>query len=267
MGGPTMVTVQGRPVAVHQRGAGVPLLLLHGGWAGAQAHWGPVWDRLGTRHRVLAPEFPDPAGPGGPRTAAEYARWVVQLADALGLDRFALAGNSLGANVARSVAARWPERVSALVLVDGGSWAQDPGGRLLLALPGGLALVRAMARWNAWSPSALRRAFSDPGRAPPEVVRTLEDPPPAAMERMLALFRTGDPEDRPPGVPTLVIFGRQDRLIGLGVGRAPALTRGIPGARLEVIEDAGHLPQVEQPEAFVRVVEAFLGEVEARPAA
>ena len=52
------ITVDGRPTFVWTGGAGDPLLLLHGAWAGAEVHWAPVWDRLAEEHRVVAPDFP-----------------------------------------------------------------------------------------------------------------------------------------------------------------------------------------------------------------
>jgi 2-hydroxy-6-oxonona-2,4-dienedioate hydrolase len=249
--------VQGRDAEIHLLGHGEPLLLLHGGWAGARAHWQPVWQKLAETFLVIAPELPgvvegDPLG-----TFVDYSAWVAEVLSTLGTSPVICVGNSLGAIIGWCLACQAPERVRKLVLVDGGLLAHDLVSRALLALPGGVAILRQLARYNAFGPSTLRRAFADPSRAPAELVAALRLPSKAQFELMFSLFLRGANGIGVPQVPVLVAWGGQDRLIGWTTKTGKRLARRIPGAILHVFDDAGHLPQVEQPEQFVEVLRSF----------
>jgi pimeloyl-ACP methyl ester carboxylesterase len=123
---------------VHTAGAGgTPVLLLHG-FAGRGAHWEAQLAALGERWRVAAPDLRAHGRSDAPANAdyslAAYAADALAVADALGFDRFVVAGHSLGAAVAAELAAAHPERVLALGLVDpGGDVSEDPGLEATLA--------------------------------------------------------------------------------------------------------------------------------------
>jgi len=260
----TTLEVDGSPATVHLLGdeGAPPLLLLHGGWAGAEAHWSTVWERLARSHRVIAPELPGIMQGGALPSIGDYARFAARLLDALGVERAVVVGNSLGAAIGWSLAVREPRRVRGLVLVDGGPFdgPRDPMIRLLLALPGGRRLLRWMLRYNTYSPSTIGRAFADPRRAPAEVVRTVSQrPEPPQVAPMVALFTRGDDAAASaPTMPSLVVWGRDDRLIGVSVRTGERLAKRLPHGRLVVLDGAGHLPQLEQPEAFVAAVEELV---------
>lgn len=120
------LVVDGRPLRVlraegrHGSGAGEPQLLVHG-LGGSSVTWVQVIEGLAARGPVVAIDLPGfggtPAEPGEPLTVEAYARLVVATADALGWDRFALHGNSMGGLISVMVAADHPDRVSRLVLV------------------------------------------------------------------------------------------------------------------------------------------------------
>ncbi len=121
------IQIGGQPVAVAIHGASTatPLLLIHGA-----GHDHGVWDAVApgpaAGYRVIAPDLPAHGASGGaPLPEVEkMADWVLALADALGLERFALAGHSMGSLVALATAARAPARVHALHLL--GSVAPMP---------------------------------------------------------------------------------------------------------------------------------------------
>lgn len=123
---------------VHTAGAaGTPVLLLHG-LAGSGEHWEAQLAALGERYRVAAPDLRvhgrSDAPADGDYSLAGYVADALAVADALGFDRFVLAGHSLGAAVAAELAANHPERVLALGLVDpGGDVSDDPGLEATLA--------------------------------------------------------------------------------------------------------------------------------------
>ncbi len=114
--------VLGQPAHVFAGGSGsTVLLLLHGGWGGAALHWSRVWDLLGRKCWIVAPDLPglgDLTQPGRGSFAA-YVAWLQALLDALDVDQVVCIGNSFGASLAWSLAGRAPQRVTGLVLVDG----------------------------------------------------------------------------------------------------------------------------------------------------
>jgi 2-hydroxymuconate-semialdehyde hydrolase len=258
----TTLMVAGRTAHVRVAGSGAPLVLLHGGWAGAEAHWGPVIDRFAARHTVIAPELPGIMAGEALASYAEYARWVVALLDALGIrESVVCVGNSMGAAITTSLGAIAPERLTGMVLVNGGARADRiVAVRILRSLLGGLRVLRFMVRYNTYSPATITRAFADARRAPPEVVATVSHPDPPQADVVLRLFLAGEP-DMKRRVPTLIVWGREDRLIGMSVSLAERTARALQTQQLVVIDDAGHLPQVEQPSTFVDAVEIFVAAV------
>ncbi|MES2125432.1 MAG: alpha/beta hydrolase [Gemmatimonadota bacterium] len=120
-----MKTVAGPagPIAVEEHGSGaLPLVLLHG-MAGDAAFWAPVVRALGGRHRVIIPELRGhgrsaPAG-NGDYSIAACAMDLESVLKALDLPRVVLVGHSFGASVAIEFASQFPDRVAALVVVEG----------------------------------------------------------------------------------------------------------------------------------------------------
>jgi pimeloyl-ACP methyl ester carboxylesterase len=255
------VEVRGRPARVFRGGRGPALLLIHGGWGGAAAHWEPVFAPLAAHFDVVAPDLPgfdDPA-PAGPRSVDDYADWLVALLDALGVERAACVGNSFGASVAWSLAARHPARCDALVLVNGFPMPRTPP---LLRRLGAFAAARALlARYiarDAFSLRALAAAFVDPAHVPAAVRAVLAAAHPAPLARMVDAFLLGGSEPPPPRARTLLLWGASDGLRASRAATAERLHRENAGSRLELIADAGHLPQRERPDAFVAALRQFL---------
>jgi len=250
----------GGVAAVWTGGEGDPLVLLHGGWGGAQMHWAPVWDELARTFRVIAPELPGfaEASPQAPRSLTDAAAWVDAVLEAIGTPAAWIAGNSLGAAVASYLGARSPQRCKGLILIDGGPPPRtpEPVRRLMTRRRLRKALVATLRR-SAWRPSSLPKAFADPGRAPADLRAVLADPAPRQFAVVSEIFTAGDPPPALPPVPTLVVWGAEDRLPGTSVRSGRRLARSL-GAELVVIPDAGHLPQVEHPEQVARAVVAFV---------
>lgn len=254
----TELEVDGRPARVWLGGeaASPGLVLVHGGWAGAQMHWSSVWDRLADTYRVIAPELPGlgwmdtPALP----TVAAYARWLVTLLDGLRVDRAFWVGNSFGASVAASACGRYPERALGLAMVNGFPMRGTPPwlarfsrGRLARSVMS--VIVRGIYR-----EASLPRAFTNPARLPASLIAAMATWP-AIIPRYVEILIAGDGPPAP-RTPPLLIFGAADRLPGTNRRDARALAKRI-GARLVLIEGAGHFPQVEQPDSFARTIEAW----------
>jgi len=236
-----------------EAGQGPALILIHGLGSSADV-WRADMAGLSRAYRVLAIDLPGYGKSDRPKAdySVEYQAGVVkEFISAVGLDRAALAGNSLGGWIAALVALDSPGKISALILVDSaGLQRQSPPPvninpatkeeqkALLLSLFANKSLVTEGMVEKQWD---YRK----------EVRATVQ----ATMDS----FKTALPLDdrlKDIKVPTLVIWGRQDSLIPVENGER--FVKGIPGAKLVVIDDAGHLPQVEQPEAFVRAVKGFV---------
>lgn len=245
-------------------GSGPPLVLLHGAWGGARAHWLPVWETLARHHRVIAPELPGivrDSGSGDPKGhIADYADWVVDLLDALQVDKAAVAGNAFGAAVAWYLAVQHPARCRALALVDGGPPA--PRGGLLRGLLLHSALLRRLAlsqlRQRDYSLAALRNAFHDAAKVPDEIRYALGSPDERVVAQMLGMTLRSAVPAAVPRQPVLIVWGAEDRLEGHPPAAGRALHERVPGSRLVLVEQAGHLPQVEQPQAFLDALLPFL---------
>lgn len=257
--------------------AGPPLVLLHG--VGDDAFdWQWVMPALARTHRVYAPDLPGSGGSGKPDvdySPAFFTRFVATFLDALGVDRAAVIGNSLGGLVGLRLALAEPERVAALGLVSSAGLGREVTYALRsLALPGYGKLAVA---WGKRPPGAAQRAlgrsallFARPWRVPREWLKEQYRLArlPGFLEAQLATVRAqvglkGQREvlvDRLAHlkVPTLVVWGTRDRVLPYSHahGAVARLQRG----SLDLIADCGHSPQVEQPKRFVSSLAEFLSD-------
>ena len=217
---------------------------------------------LATHGRVLRVDLRGHGRTGGHTglDAPSQAAAVVGVLDSLGIDRVTAVGHSYGADVALALGRR-----AAKVVIIGQapdySYATFPAGNGLLAAPVLGPLLHRLA-----PPAAVRRALSyafAPGFAfPPVLLRDHATTSPAVaraviVDRRRALARRPlDVQVRELGVPTLVVLGRHDRFYPWA--RTAERYRAV-GARVEIIAEAGHSPQVEQPAAVVDLVLSLQG--------
>lgn len=245
-------------VAVWTAGEGQPLVYLHG----FERHPGDATflKHLAQVHRVVAPEHPG----FGYSTGAEHLSdihdvvfYYRSLLEALGVSAADVVGHSLGGMIAAELAAANPQLVRRLVLVDPfGLWSDDAIG----VDPFGAASQVRRALWH--DPEHAGKPQTSSFRPDPEdpLAKTLYDSrnlaaatkllwplPDRGLRRRLAFITA----------PTLVVEGRSDGLVPLAY--AEEMARLIHGARLAVIDDAGHYPMIEQEGAFLEAVEGFLG--------
>ncbi len=274
-------------------GNGSPMLLVHG-LGGSHLNWAAVGPGLAQRHRVVALDL---AGfgrtPLGPRraTLAANAALISRFIDAVLGAKVTLVGNSMGGLLALMVAAAGPQRVRALVLVDAVHaptlgvrpdprvaalftlylvpWLGYRLTRARVARMGPDRLVRDILRLCCARPERLDPGLVDAHVALERDRRAMpwsHDAFVAAARSVMYLLARPGHLRRIAGhvaAPTLVIHGDRDRLAPLGMARAAATRHGWD---LEVLEGVGHVPQLEVPERFTAMVEAWLGRlVEAVP--
>ncbi|HLZ70421.1 MAG TPA: alpha/beta hydrolase [Dehalococcoidia bacterium] len=264
-----------RGVALHfeEQGEGFPVLLIPG-FLGSTFSFRHTMPALAAQFRVLAVDLPG-FGYSDRGAQIEYSasNWVSLLAEFLGrqgIERAVVLGHSLGGGVAQRLALEHPELVERLVLVSSTSAAEPPrlpprGSRRLYRL--GQAWV--MPRHGAMRWFAQRSAF-DPAFITDDVVegyaRSSRLPGSAAAVRKVLRDAAKDArlDLSQIAAPALLLWGEGDRVVDLKVGRR--LAEQLPHARLEVVEQAGHLPLEEQPEACNRLLLDFLHDLGRAPA-
>jgi pimeloyl-ACP methyl ester carboxylesterase len=247
------------------RGTGPGLLLAHGGGGGIQANYGPILDGLAERYTVIGPDFP---GTGGtprataPLTLDGLADELVEAAIEEGVETFAITGYSMGGPVAIRAAVRHPDRVTALVLT---ASFPTPNPRMRLATRTWRELLDAgdPPRLAAFlSLIAVGASFLD--RLSAKELETMlaeaaATVPPGTPEHVDLVDRMDVREDLSRlDVPTLVISTTEDQLATPYHHRQ--LADGIAGAKFAEIA-TGHLPFVELPAQWLRLIRDFLDDV------
>lgn len=251
------IEVVGTPVEVNVLGTGAPIFILHG--AGGPRPDAPFMHEMAKHGRVIAPTHPgfaDTERGGHISGIDDLAHLYLDLLDVLDLHDVTLVGFSMGGWTASEMAVHRPHRVKKLVLVDAVGIKTDPG-----EAPEPPRLFDLTPEENA------KRMFFDPKFAPNMAALSEDQQRVAKQNRKTAQLFIGDPLLHNPklrrrlhriNVPTLLLWGSHDGLVTPAYGEA--YRRSIPGARLEIIENAGHTPQTEQPEEFGRRLGAFIAE-------
>lgn len=259
--------LEGMEVHYKDEGEGPALVLLHG--TSSSLHTWDGWaDELSSDFRVVRLDFPG-FGLTGPDPTDDYSieRRVELLAaflDALGIERTHLAGNSLGGLIAWQFAARRPERVERLILLDAAGYRDDGGGFTVFDLVGipGLGPFLTKRTPRALVAAGVEQSYADPALVTPELVDRYDRLLLRAgnREALLAMLTSRAPSDeeriRTVRQPTLVMWGRQDRLIP--VAMAERFARDLPRAEVVIYDGVGHVPMEEIPERSARDARKFL---------
>jgi pimeloyl-ACP methyl ester carboxylesterase len=252
-------------VAYERRGAGDPLLLLHGIGHHLQA-WHPVLDLLAADHDVVAVDLPGfgasaPLPDGVPYGLGSVVPALGAMCEALGLDRPHVAGNSLGGLLALEMGRDKLVR-SVTALSPAGFW-NEPERRyafttLRAMRVGARALprpaVERLSRTTAGRAALTGTIYARPGRRRPEAVvaETLALRDASGFAQTLAAGGRVRFGDDVPGLPVTLAWGDRDRVLLPRQGvRAK---RTIPGARLVRLRGCGHVPMNDDPALVARVI-------------
>jgi pimeloyl-ACP methyl ester carboxylesterase len=267
--------LHGDRVAYREAGAGEALLLIHG-MAGSSATWRAVLPQLSKKYRVVAPDLlghGESAKPRGDYSLGAFAAWLRDLLDELGITRATVIGQSLGGGVAMQFVYQHRDYCQRLVLISSGGLGPDlswilrilsaPGAELVLPVvaprpvmnigntlgswltSAGIHSPNAGEIWNAYSSLSdgqTRQAFL-------RTLRSVVDYRGQAVSAVSKLHLSA-------GLPTLLIWGDQDRIIPVAHGYAAH--DALPGSRLEVLSGVGHFPHVESPAAVVEILDDFI---------
>ena len=267
--------LHGERIAYRDAGAGEALLLIHG-MAGSSATWRAIIPELSKKYRVVAPDLlghGESAKPRGDYSLGAFAAWLRDLLDELGISRATVIGQSLGGGVAMQFTYQHRDYCQRLVLISSGGLGPDlnwilrvlsaPGAELVLPVvapqpvlnlgnklgswlaSAGIQSPRAVEMWSAYCSLAdrpTRQAF----------LRTLRSVVDYRGQAVSALGKIHVSH----GLPTLLIWGEEDRIIPVAHGYAAH--DAVPGSRLEVLPGVGHFPHVEAPTAVVDILDDFI---------
>jgi pimeloyl-ACP methyl ester carboxylesterase len=242
----------GLTVRIDEQGRGRPMLVLHGG-GGPQTVSG-LASALSKRAHVLVPTHPGFAGEPRPEWfdgIDDLAFAYLDLLERLDLRDVLVIGSSMGGWIASAMALRDTTRLSGLVLVDAAGIQVEghPIADVSSLTPDELSAL------SFHNPAAFR---IDPATVSPEQAEAR-----AANIRALYVYDQGqgmgDPKLRRRlrrvRIPALVVWGESDRVVDPEYGRAYA--QSFPDARFHLIPEAGHLPQLEQPERLLAIIWEF----------
>ena len=252
---------------------GRPVMLVHGFTANSDEVAGVIEPLAELGWHAVAPDLRGHGRSDRPTDAGAYslelmAGDVVALADGLGWDRFALLGHSMGGGVAQLIALEHPQRLTGLILastfhgpVPGISMELVQLGSWVVREAGMEGLAEAQAARRAENPESVaafeRLQEAIPGYAEQSRARLVATSPDMWMAMAPCFVEQEDRLERLAGlaVPTVVIVGELD---GTMFDDCRRLAEAIPGSQLTVIPGAGHVPQLEQPDAWWAAVSGFL---------
>ena len=274
------ISIHGRRFAYREAGDKGPTVLLVHGITNSSATWAPVTERLADRGlHVLAPDM---AGHGdserqrGDHSLGAHASILRDFLSVMEVDRATIVGHSLGGGLVMQFAYQFPEMAERMVLVASGGLGREVSLAIRAAtLPFaeevlGIAISPPVTHTVSAVGGALARVGIRPGGDVEEMLRGLASL--SDGERRHAFVRTAKSVITPRGqrvaatdklylvadLPTLLVAGEHDHVIPVEHTRAAG--RLAPGSRLEVFENSGHFPHLNEPDRFAGLVAAFVKE-------
>ncbi|HWU58904.1 MAG TPA: alpha/beta hydrolase [Microbacteriaceae bacterium] len=253
----------GLDIGFSELGDGRPVLVIHGG--GGPATVSGIAQQLSDDYRTVTPTLPGWNGASRPDWLTridQLATALLELLEAEGLRELAVIGSSIGGWIAAEMAIRDHDagRITGLVLVDS----------VGVAIPG--QPIRDFFSLDA--AGIARYSFADSDRFFTDPTTVPEAQKSAQQANMVSLkLLAGDPYMHDPelldrltqiGIPTLVIWGDSDGIVTPAYGRAFA--DAFAHGRFELVANAGHLPQIEQPTATLELIRNYLQQTEAADA-
>ena len=249
---------------------GPAIVLIHG--SNASLHtWEPWVAQIGDQFRMITLDLPGHgltgAVPGNDYSQEAMAQFVNEFTTVMHIERFAIAGNSMGGGVAARFALHYPERLTALVLVDAAGMPsklpRDPGLGFLIARTPVVQNIMLFVTPRSIFEDSLKKAFFNPALVTPEMVDRYWELNRREGTRAASLKRFQTAQDTfiqdnvsQIRTPTLIMWGDHDNLIPADAGEA--YNAAIKGSKLIVFKNCGHVPMEEVAEQSARVLREFL---------
>lgn len=257
------VRVRGIEMAYEMEGSGPSVVLLHG-FPFNRSMWREQTEALSASYRVITPDLRghgETSVTDDPAMMDEMARDVAALMDELEIKRAAIGGLSMGGYVAFSFYRRFPLRVRSLILADTRPEADTDEARENRERQAEKALTEGMeAIADTLLPKLLAPATFDERPGIVERVREMmmSTNPRGAASALRGMAARSDQTHLLPQIfpPTLILVGSEDQITP--PKEAEIMRREIRGSRLEIIKEAGHVSNIEQPEDFNHALREFL---------
>lgn len=259
-----METIETSPLHLQMSGSGTPVLLIHG-FPFTSRMWLPQLSGLAHAGQVLAPDLPGfgstPAAEP-PFSIDHLAQACIATLDAQGIAGPAVIGGlSMGGYIALAVARLFPDRLRGLMLFSTRAGADGDEAKANRDK----AIATAQEQGPAPAGEGMFPKLLAPANyeAQPETATELKTIMAGATTAgvVMALTAMRDRPDATPllgqiSAPTLIVHGEEDQVIPKS--EAEAMAAAIPGSQLHLIAQAGHVPNLEQPEEFNRIIGEFL---------
>lgn len=250
-------------LAYDDAGSGPAVVLMHG-YPFNRSLWKEQAEALSGKYRVVRPDlrgFGESDATAAPVTMDRMAHDVALLMDHLGIQQAVVGGLSMGGYVALAFCKQFPSRVKALVLADTRAQADTEEAKQTRSQQAEKAMAEGMAGIaDAMLPKLLT---PDTVSKRPEVVKRVRDmmlktKPQGAASALLGMAQRDDQSEfiSTITVPTMIVVGREDAITP--VADSESMHSKIAGSRLVVIDNAGHVCNVEQPEQFNYALSVFL---------
>jgi pimeloyl-ACP methyl ester carboxylesterase len=260
------VDVFGFNIHYAEAGTGEPLILLHGLWGGTN-EWLPIIESLSKTNRVIVMDFigfHESAKPDTQYHNALLAQFLAGFIEKLALTNVTLMGHAMGANSATYTAVHHAKNIGALVLVDGAGYRNPERDLSQPPSAGMLGFMRtATGSTLASTRGLLERRVTNQSLVTDVWVKEAYSMWLNSANAIRNMLREGgdvtEEEMRQITLPTLIVWGAEDRVFS--PDNASRLQGDIAGAKVEVISNSGHLPQLEQTEAFLAAVQPFLKQI------
>ena len=261
----TITRIDDIQMAYTDSGMGKPLVLLHG-YPFNRSLWNEQVAALSNSYRVIAPDlrgFGETDASPGPATMNRMAQDVAQLLDHLEIPRAAIGGLSMGGYVVLAFYKQFPSRVRALVLADTRAQADTEEAKQTRAQQAEKALSEGMAGIaDAMLPKLLT---PETVSKRPEIVKRvrgmmLKTKPEGAAAALTGMAERDDQTELLSSIsaPSLILVGAEDAITP--VADSQKMHRAIAGSRLVVLENAGHVSNLERTEQFNQALTEFLRE-------
>jgi pimeloyl-ACP methyl ester carboxylesterase len=257
----SIVTDQG---IVHYEayGTGSPVILLHG-WLGSWTLWQPTMEALGKKYRCYALDFWGFGESGKKRSSyavSDFMELVQQFMDVLGIAAAPLIGHSMGGTTSLGTTIRYPDRVRKVAVI--GSPIVGSSLSVMLKFAGNPFIGSLVRKQLPLLKLGLKLYTPRVTRAPERWWSMLEKDVSSMtvasfFSSIGSLARTDlRPRLHEIKVPTLGIYGKRDVIVHPQQYRP--LKAGVPSARIEIREKSGHFPMLDEPEAYLDIIQSFL---------
>ncbi|MEO5796430.1 MAG: alpha/beta hydrolase [Rhodoferax sp.] len=254
--------INGIDISYSVRGTGFPLLLIHGiGLNASQWEAEGFLEKLSRKNKVIAYDCRGHGNSGKPRsyTLKDHVSDALGLVDFLGIEKFSLLGCSMGSYIAQAVALDTPERIEKLILVVTKSNGLTSSLKRLMTQHAD-AFAKLDDKGKSDFLNGLVFNNHEAMKKYPDFLKSSLTP--IEMEAANTALEGFDfrPQLKRVTAKSLVVSGKHDGLNPPGEGRMCA--EGIANSKFVEMEHSGHVPQIEEPDLFFKIVDEFLSETE-----